>query len=65
VWRAVSAEVRPVYVAYCDECMQGYGPEDDMSDVEAWATEHDAEYHNEPDREDADYEHFKESLREP
>lgn len=61
----LSAEVYPVYNAYCADCAEGYGPFDEESDAEDSAAVHNAEYHHEPDREDADYEHFKESLRNP
>lgn len=61
----MSAEVRATYVVYCADCNEGDGPHDYESEAEEWAEEHDAEYHNEPDRSDDAYDHFKESLRNP
>ncbi len=59
----MSAQIHPVYNVYCSECAEGYGPFDEEPDAEDSAAVHDAESHNEPDRTDADYDHFKESLR--
>lgn len=58
------AEVRPIsYGSYCPECADGDGPHEDEDDAQQWADEHNAEYHNEPDRADADYDNYLESLR--
>ena len=57
----MSADVRAVYVVYCAECCDGDGPHDYESEAEDWATEHDAEYHNEPDRSDDADAHRKDS----
>ncbi|HEY8700473.1 MAG TPA: hypothetical protein VIM08_05840 [Arthrobacter sp.] len=57
----MSAEVRAVYVAYCAYCNEGSGPDDYESEAEDWATEHDAAYHNAPDRSDDADNHRKDS----
>jgi len=59
----MSAYCFPVYNAYCAECADGDGPHDYADDAAVWADEHNAEFHNEPDRTDADHDHYKESLR--
>ena len=60
----MSAEVREEYVVYCGDCHEGAGPYDDEEDAENWASEHDAEFHNEPDRDDADRDNHLDQLRE-
>jgi hypothetical protein len=39
------ADIHPVYNAYCADCNEGSGPHDDDDDAQAWADEHNAEYH--------------------
>ena len=60
----MSAIVRTEYTAYCAECADGSGQHDDEELAENWASEHDAEYHDEPDLEDEAYENWKESRHE-
>ena len=44
------AGVSPVYNAYCAECNEGTGPHDDEDDAQAWADQHNTEYHEGNDR---------------
>jgi len=60
----MSAEVRTEYVVYCAHCNEGAGPYEDDDDADAWAAEHDAEYHNEPDRDDDNRDHHLDLLKE-
>lgn len=59
----MSADVFPVWSAYCPECADGDGPHDDLNDARDWQQRHNYEYHSEPDTADSDYDHYKESLR--
>lgn len=61
----MSADVQAVYLyhAYCPDCATGSDSDEDEDKALEWAATHNAENHDEDDREDADYEHHKESLR--
>jgi len=54
----------PVYNTYCDECADGTGPHDYADDAATWVDEHNAEFHDEPDRDDADRDHYLDQLKE-
>jgi hypothetical protein len=55
----MSAVVRTEYTAYCAECADGSGWHDDEESAENWASEHDAEHHNEPDLDDENYDRMR------
>ena len=61
----MSAEVveTVLYMAVCFRCNVDSEPGQDEALASEWAANHDAEHHNENDRTDADYDHYKESLR--
>jgi hypothetical protein len=61
----VVAEVIAVYLyhASCAECCEWSESSESEESALEWAANHNAEYHNENDRTDADYDHYKESLR--
>lgn len=41
----MSAEAFPVYNTWCADCATGDGPHDYLDDAEAWAAQHNADYH--------------------
>lgn len=58
-----TVETDYVFYAVCPDCATGSTTYATEEDAQTWAATHDAENHNEDDRTDADYDHYKESLR--
>lgn len=59
----MSAVVDYAPYAWCHDCVEGSEVGITRDEAQEWAANHDAENHNEDDRTDADYDHYKESLR--
>lgn len=60
---SATVEVDYVYYATCPDCATASATVESEEDAEEWAANHNTENHDENDRTDADYDHYKESLR--